>query len=256
MIEILKKQRQYNLENKILHSEITVIDRLLNREPEMCGVYAEASKKLDDFQNRCFWDRVIAIASHWNPESIQGFRNAKKNLLQLNPEIEATSRKLASLLKERTDLCNQFSFSAYTDYHVMDWIQHAAKQNYLFQSYLNEDLTAMRSQFDLKYWPTPAELVHTIANFAAEATVEQHDKVTEAAISSPRSSRADYLRALLKAIDEGREESPQQIPDDFKLTDESIANLANCSLGLVGEQLIDSQYIKRFRQRSREKPSE
>lgn len=43
------------------------------------------------------------------------------------------------------------------------------------------------------------------------------------------------------------------IPDDFSLTDSSMASLVNCGLELRVEDLIDASFVKRYRQRERER---
>lgn len=43
------------------------------------------------------------------------------------------------------------------------------------------------------------------------------------------------------------------IPDDFSLTDSSLATLVNCGLGLEVEDLIDASFVKRYRQRERDR---
>jgi len=42
------------------------------------------------------------------------------------------------------------------------------------------------------------------------------------------------------------------IPAELKLTDATLASLANCVLDLGPDELVDSGYVKRFRQRQRE----
>lgn len=43
-----------------------------------------------------------------------------------------------------------------------------------------------------------------------------------------------------------------QLPNDFKVTDNTLASLASCVLDLGAEDLVDGPYVKRLRQRERD----
>lgn len=68
-----------------------------------------------------------------------------------------------------------------------------------------------------------------------------------------RASLADYFRALFEAIECNRQKEYGFLPNDFKLTDSSIATLANCALSLESEEMIDGPYVKNFRSRERKR---
>jgi hypothetical protein len=67
-----------------------------------------------------------------------------------------------------------------------------------------------------------------------------------------RPSRADFIKALLAAIDENRGRNHGQLPNDFKATDNTLASFASCALDLGVEDLVDGPYVKRLRQRERD----
>lgn len=46
------------------------------------------------------------------------------------------------------------------------------------------------------------------------------------------------------------------IPNDFSLSDSSMASLVNCGLGLGVEELIEASFVKRYRQRERDRDQE
>lgn len=130
-------------------------------------------------------------------------------------------------------------------------IEASSRQNYLFKSYVQEKLAAIRGQFDLKYWPSLSDFLQELASDAEKAVMEATDPLTAAATSATRSSKADFFKALFAAMEENSTKSYGQLPSGFKLTDRTLASLANCALNLGPDDLVDDAYIKRFRQRER-----
>ena len=142
-------------------------------------------------------------------------------------------------------------FSSDTHYHVCGVIETASQQNYLFQSYVQEKLGVLRGQFDLKYWPTLGEFLQEIASDAEKAVMEATDPLTAAATAAARPSKADFFKALFAAIEENSAKNYGQLPKGLKLTDRTLASLANCALDLGPDDLVDDAYMKRLRQRER-----
>ena len=76
--------------------------------------------------------------------------------------------------------------------------------------------------------------------------------LTADATMASRPSRADFIKALLAAIDENGGRNYGQLPNDFKVTDSTLASLASCVLDLGADDLVDGPYVKRLRQRERD----
>jgi hypothetical protein len=164
----------------------------------------------------------------------------------------AISQVAGDAQQQRSDLHNTSGFSTDTHYHVCDVIEAAAKSNYLFTSYVQERLDALHGQFDLKYWPSLSDFLQELASDAEDAVMEATDPLTAAATMASRPSRADFIKALLAAIDENRGRNHGQLPNDFKATDNTLASFASCALDLGVEDLVDGPYVKRLRQRERD----
>lgn len=250
---ILTKTKNSYLKNKILFSEIEVIDRLLARTNEMKDVYEELAGKLSYEEQENLWDALLGVATFWNPDSSKNLRNSKKKLIKLNQEISQTAIKLSSLIKEREEICETSSISAYDDYHPVHWIHRAAEPNYNYEGYVKKKLQLLASQFNLKYWPRTNEVVEAIAAFADEAEISENNSWTEELICSPKQSMADYIRVILKAIEDRKDPygSPAPLPTDFRLSDNSLATFINCSLNLPADDLLSSENVKRSRQNIR-----
>lgn len=252
---LLLEGKRYNIEHRILPSENAIADRLLKRGIELRDAYEELHNKLHAHPPalQVFLGQVLSTAALWNPGKMQEARAARRALANVNQQIARTAAELAMLLDQRSDLHDRSGFSSDTHYHVCHVIQAASQHNYLFQSYVQEKLGALRGQFDLKYWPSLGEFLQELAFDAEKAVMEATDPLTAAATAAARPSKADFFKALFVSIEENNVKRYGQIPRGFKLTDRTLASLANCALDLGPDELVDDAYMKRLRQRERER---
>jgi hypothetical protein len=245
--------KRYNIEHHILPSENAVADRLLLRGLELKDAYEELHEKLHKQSPalKVFLDVLLSTAAFWSPEKIIKARSARDELADVNQQIAGKAAELVDLLERRSDLHNTSGFSSSTHYHVCDVIEAASEDNYLFKSYIKERLDALTGQFDLKYWPSLSQFLQVVASDAQHADTEATDPLTAAATAATRPSRADFFKALLAAIEENSADNYGLLPKGFKLTDNTLASLANCALDFGPDDLADSAYVKRLRQRER-----
>lgn len=250
---ILIEAKRYNIEHAIWPSENAVADRLLARGLELKDAYGELHEKLNPHPPalKVFLDLLLGVAAVWSPEEIAQSRLERKELDGVNRQIAKKAEELAQLLERRTELNNTSGFSCETHYHVCEVIEAASERNHRFNSWVKEHLNALRGQFDLKYWPSLAQFVRVLAADAESASMEPTDPLTAAATAATRSSRADFFKALFAAIEENGARNYGQLPRRFKLTDATLASLANCALDLGPDELVDASYVKRLRQRER-----
>ena len=255
MESILKEMRSYNAEHKILTSENEVIDRLLKYPVEMQAIYDEFAGKLSENQQKYLWDALLGAATFWNPKVSKALRENKKRLAKLNDDIAKYAQKLAALIQERHDICETSGISAYEDYDFLDWVHRAAEFNLLYQSHVKKDLQALSYRFDAKYWPENFEVVAAIGEYAKEAELYENNAWTEELLSSPKHSNADYLRVILKAIEDRKKYGPLGyiLPKEFRISDNTLASLINCTLDLAPESMLSAEYVKRSRQNIRER---
>ena len=251
--DLLLEGKRYNNEHHILPSENAVADRLLARGIELQDAYEELHDKLHAHPPalEVFLGLVLSTAAFWNPEKMQEARAARSDLANVNQQIERKAAELATLFEERSDLHDTSGFSSDTHYHVCNVIEAASQHNGLFKSYVQKKLGALRGQFDLKYWPSLGEFMQELAADAKKADMAATDPLTAAATAAARPSKADFFKALFASIGENSAESYGQLPRGFKLTDRTLASLANCALDLGPDDLVDDAYMKRLRQRER-----
>ena len=258
MESILIEIKKNNIEKQILPSENRVIDHLLNRSIEMKSLYDELERKLTRPQQEILWDALLGAATFWNPESSRALREDKKKLQKLNSDIAKHATKLAQLIREREEICETTGISAYEDYDFLHWVHKAGEDNHLYQSYIQQGIQALSGRYDLKYWPEPYAVVEAIGQFANDAEVYENNSWTEELLSSPKHSMADYLRVIIKAIDDRKYHLPPEniLPTDFRMSDNALATIINCTLNLEPEDMVSTEYIKRSRQNIRNSKKE
>ncbi|KUR74191.1 hypothetical protein AQZ50_17950 [Novosphingobium sp. Fuku2-ISO-50] len=252
--DILRNNKIYNVEHQILRSENAIIDRLLDRRIELVEAYTEIYEKLYQHQHgiKTFLGVLLSVAAFWNPERVSDARVARNRLKEVNGEIADLAEKLAVLLDERSEIHNSSGFASGTHYHIVDVIDAASRDNGFYQSYLQEELKPLSSRYDLKYWPSLAEIVRVLGQDAYFAGTDATNPLTKAATTGSRGSRADFFKALFASIEENRIAHHGFIARDFKLSDNSLASLTTCALGLGPDDPVDAAYVKRLRQRERD----
>lgn len=247
---ILIASRNYNTEKSIWPTDVITINYLLTQSAAMRNVYNELSV-LSAQQRAQFLDQLVGTLSFWSPENAIEMREARNRLIDVNKKISILAKDLADLLEERSALENQHPFTSNTHYHIANVIKEASRDNYHFRSFLAEPFQALAGQFDLKYWPYLPAVVNEIANDADAAEIYATDPRTEAATSSNRSSKADFVRAILSMIEELKGTPSLYFLGSFGLSDSAMADLVNVCLKLSAEELIDSAYIKNLRHREK-----
>lgn len=169
---ILQEEKRYNYEHDILYGECAVADRLLARGVELQDAYVELHDKLHGRPPalQVFLGVILSTVASWNPEKNQEVRSARDDLIRINQQIAQRAAELAGLLEERSNLHDTSGFSSSTHYHVCQVIESASQHNYLFQSYVRDRLRSIRSQFDLKYWPSLGQCLDELASSSARCS--------------------------------------------------------------------------------------
>ncbi|RJX81184.1 hypothetical protein [Pseudomonas sp. LS-2] len=232
----------------------SIIGSMLKRRIELVEVYEEVHASLSQKPRALymFWDVFVHAADGWNPEKNRAARQAREDLIGVNTQISELADQLAALLDRRDDLHNYSGFSSNTQSQILDIVHEASEHNGHYESYAKEDVESLQYRYDSKYWPSLSEVIQAIGTDAEMAEVTANDPATEAATASRKSGRSDFVRAFLARIDDNRVRECGFISNSFALSDGSLASLVNCGLGLAVDELVDSDFIKRFRQRERQ----
>ncbi|HCL38750.1 MULTISPECIES: hypothetical protein [unclassified Marinobacter] len=251
---ILMGELSYNLEHKILASENTIINRLIMRSRELQRAYAELEDRLGN-DNRAistFLRILLSSAAFWCPEKNAEARKNRKRLEDVNEEIASLASLLANLLDERSGLHNHTGFSSGEIYDLCSATEAATKDHHMFQSYPRTEFRRLFAQYDGKYWPSLSQVIRAVGEDAASPEIYATDPLTEAGTTGARASQADFFRAWFASIEENSLRYSGFLPVGFRLSDESMAALADCALDNDPNKPTGSEYIKRLRQRARE----
>jgi len=250
---VIHEHRKYNIEKKILPGCVRIADCMLDRRNELAELYRELYCQLDTEPEALwvFFDIVFSCAAYWNPDKNKAAREERNELKDVNGQIADTASELAVLLEARSELNNTSSFYSDTYGGVCEILDAAGSGNFSYESWVQEQFKQLFHRFDYKYWPSLPEFLDEVARDAQEAKVYASDKITAAAITGPRGSLAEFLRAFYEGIDQNTKRSNGFLPSDFRLTDKSVAALMNCILDLAPDDMKDSAYVKRFRQSER-----
>lgn len=241
-------------ERGILRSEVAVARRLLARSLELADAYSEIDRQLRNRRNavESCMKAILYTTAQWNPEKLAAARQGRKRLDTVNRLIAEKAAELSELLDELSDLHNSSRYHSETHYDICEVIVAASRDNYLFQSYVQDKLETLSGRFDMKYWPTLSDVIGVLATDAGQATSEASDPMTEVGTRASRASQADYFKALFKAMEDNTVSNGGFIPDSFSLSDAAYAAIGSCALDLVGDAIAGSDYVKRLRQRERE----
>lgn len=252
---ILQQIKSYNAQHKIWPAQKAIIERLIARRIELTEAYAELHEKLGTrFQAlEVFFDLLIGAVDGWNPKSNAQARAQRQRLNALNKDIADKAADLARLLQERSDLNNRSGFSSNTFYHPIDLVEKAASENGRYNSFLKEPIARLRGQYDLKYWPSISQCLRALSCDARHSIIQANDPFTHVATKATRGSLADFFKALFVAIEESGVHQGGFLPSGFSVTDATFASLTNCALDLKPDEMVDAVYVKRLRQRERER---
>lgn len=249
---ILRADLEYNQAHKIWPSINRVIELMLARRNELSDAYEELHESLAHRHHalESFFDVFTSAPMAWSPEKMSKARHTRKELIDINTRIAVMAEDLAQLLTRRDEIKETSGFSCGTFYHALDALELAAESedNHLFEWHVKEGLDAMRYQYDLKYWPPLSAVVEAIGEDARNAEVYARDLATASATESRRSGLSDFLKAFLARMSDN-----SVIPTNFSVSDNTLASLVNCALDLDADKLIDGDFVKRFRQRERER---
>lgn len=256
--EILKEKIKYNEEKSMARSENAVARRLLERAIEMRGVFLEIYSNVGSNKTQIseILHAILFAAAYYHPDKAKRARDIRSEIASTNARIVELADELADALEFRTKLVETSGFTSGAEHHIAALIESSSKDNYWFNWNLRDPLLALRRRYDGKYWPSLEDVVREIAIDSEQCRVEPLSSVLAAATHSSRASKADFVRALIETLEDGSSCHGGWIPDGFRFSDNSIATIMNCALALNDDELVDSSYVKRLRQRDRENRAE
>lgn len=248
-IAYLKADMDECIEKAIWGSLIPIMQRFIDRADEMAHVYGELYEKLPEHAWKQMLLQLPHNARYWNSDSVSEIRDNYAELDELNEDISRFASILADKLERRDHLMNTSRFHCDRTYHILDFMDQAGEHNGHYRMFVKDELTKLRT-YDLKYWPELSDLLGVLANEHVE--IEARDEATESIICTRKASLTDYFRGVFSEIGEKKTMNwPNDLPNDFRLSDSALATIANVSLDLEPDEMIDALYVKQTRQRLR-----
>ncbi len=260
--QLLAAALQRNTDCGSWQPDCAVIKRLLDDKTELRCVWNELWRKTNNEKqfNRVL-NEIVDVAAGWGPEQQKEHRDAKIKFSDLNDEIERGAKNLSDLLAKQRELSETQSIAGKIDRSLMDFIACWADSRHVFEeeaararafkNFVLPDLTATRKKYwSPSYWPSIADLLRAIEVAARDNWQESTDPLNIAALCSRESSKLDFLRALLTALDQDR--NLNLIPQNFSFTNKSLTAVVNCAFGLVEDPYTESA-MKKAVQRLRNK---
>lgn len=251
---VLSSIQDYNNDKKIYPSWNVVINRLLIHSVDLEKAYSELYEKLNKHPHALnkVLESLVRLSASFCPEKIRLEREKKQDIERLNKEIENAATLLSSLLQKKNELTSTGGFMCSGDSSVLSLIMAASGNNGHFDTHVKGKIAQLEYQYDSKYWPELSACLAVLANDMANSYVESTDPIIEGQINKTRAGTlTHFVEAFLEVIDENRSANYGFVPNDFSLTDSSLATLVNCSLGLDPSELKGSEFIKNVRSRVR-----
>lgn len=214
-----------------------VLERLISRDTEMNPVWHDIARHtLSGEQCWNLLEQVLFAGAYGTGEHNRRLKDDHSKFVVLNEGIAAKAAELGRMLTEREDILNRNAFNMEHTAGIVDLIDAASGQNGHYLSFLRKELHGLRSQFDGKYWPSLQQLLQVVAKEHPVAVFM--DRSDEAVVRARGVATPDFLRRLFSHLNEIRvikgdlRTAHIYLPEDFRLTDASLATLATVSLDL------------------------
>lgn len=221
-----------------------LLDRLISRETEMTPVWENIARfKLSWEQCHTLLEQIFFAGAYGTEERHKRLKADYNRLTELNKAIKAEAVKLAAMLRQQEDILERNSFLLERTTHIVDMIDAASLTNGHYCSFIREPLCVLRSQYDVKYWPSLPQVLQVAARETTETEFMYQSE--QAIVDSRGGAVPDYIRELFGCIETART-SHWKLPAGFTLSDSSLAMLVTVSLDTDG---ISSDRIKMLRHR-------
>lgn len=239
---------------KIGMSHWNTMERLIARSDELELVYSELigafgySDKFEGYppSNSYIW---LILELIWRSEEfakseIKQTREDLKELSQVNEDIVDLAMNLSMKLRRQDELFEKSGFKRPAFQTVFDLIEGAGSNNYLFESYLLDSFKELDNQYELKYWPTVADLVDEIAHFEYNQEKISHMYLPEKVVTGRASDIKDFVLSF-----DGRFNDRNGLPKKFKFSNNAMAEIINVVLNLPSDQLASGDAVRLVRNR-------
>ncbi|MBE3897351.1 hypothetical protein HJ156_22015 [Vibrio parahaemolyticus] len=245
----IKRELEDCKESRIWMSYWPIMERLIERADELNTVYEELIDKFgySDKQDCAYvWLTLehVWMSVEYAKTEVEKARDDLKELNQLSEEIETLACRLSVALARQNELYERSGFRK-SDYQtVLDLVEEASEHNYRYQSFVSDKIQSLQYQYDLKYWPSRADLVQSIADFEERQPEPIHSEYPDAVLKGRSSDIKDFVIAFDAVFDE-----INGLPTRFRFTNNAMADIINVILDLPPEKITTGDAIRVVRNR-------
>ena len=184
----------------------------------------------------------------YRKEDVVDAREDLRELRALKEEIVELASNLADKLQRQSELYEVSGFSKPRYQFIDDLIEQACEGNYLYKWHVSEKLKSLTSQYDLKYWPSRADLVSAIAGFEDMQPDPTHIQYPENVINGRESDIKDFVLSF-----DGHFDEPNDLKTGFRFSHNAVADIINVVLDLPVDKLATGDAVRVVRNRFKEK---
>lgn len=245
---VIQERELQNDSSGRFFSENVIARRLLACRDQLADAYTEAYFSLrSDGHLRTFWGLVVSAAADWGRGLDSDVVAERAELTEVNRRIAELAESLAELLDRREEFRGKpGDFADNTFFNIAELVSAAAHDRDLYQYHLEESLAALRARFDWKYWPSLGDVLRTLAT-DAEAAQGPKETASEAADDGfPRHATARFFEVLFRSMSYAKCTSAT-LPDDFNVSDATLAAIANSALSLAPIDRVRATEVRDFR---------
>lgn len=250
----IERELENNKSKSIWMSYWPVMERMIDRADELSIVFDELigkfgySDKYEGFHpaNSYIWLTLehIWMSIDFSKSEIVQARSELNELNELQVVITKLSGRLAAALRRQNELYESSDFIKPDYQTVVDMVDDGGKDNYQYQWEVSEKLRALSGEYDLKYWPTRADIVESIAWFEGGQPPPKHTEIPESVLKG----RASDIKDFVLSFDEKFNDS-NGLPSGFRFSNNALADVINVILDLPVDKLTTGDAIRIIRYR-------
>ncbi len=195
----------------------------------------------------CITLEHIWFSLDFRKEDVVMARNDFKELKALNEDIVDLAYKLSSRLARQAELYETSGFCKPEYQFIDDLIEQASEGNCLYQSHVADKIKSLTGQYDLKYWPSRADLLTAIAEFEEEQLEPKHSQYPEHVINGRESDIKDFVLAFDSKFDDHN-----GLATGFRFSNNAMADIINVILDLPIDKLATGVMVRNVRSRFKE----
>jgi len=232
----------------------SVMSRMIERADELKLPFEELIEEFgysDKFEgippeNSYIWLTLehMWASADFNKADVSKIRDEYKELLLLQEDIVDLASRLSCKLRRQNELFEYSGFQRQEYQCIDDMIELASEENYLYKSHVSPKLNALAGQYDLKYWPSRADVVESIACFEEAQPEPHHSELPETVIDGREPNIKDFVLAFDRKFDD-----MNGLLSGFRFGNNAMADIINVVLDLPVDKLATGEAVRVVRNR-------